>query len=98
MCMNHHRQISPQTQSSIESRKKRAIYQSWHRGCRETDQILGKFCDEHVQDMNEAEMTLFEAFLEEDDADIWAWLVGKQICPRSEYEQFMQHMPRMPKG
>ena len=92
--MEHHRQLSPLTQRSIEARKKRAIYQSWHRGCRETDQILGPFCDEHIDAMEEAELTLFEQFLEEDDADIWAWLVGKQECPKPEYEQFMTHMPR----
>lgn len=89
-------QISPQTQRSIEARKKRARYQSWHRGCKETDQILGPFCDSHIETMDEAALSLFERFLEEDDADIWAWLAAKQVCPTPEYEQFLQHMPRMP--
>ena len=93
--MSHSRQLSPQTQSSIVARRKRARYQSWHRGCRETDQILGPFCDAHIEAMDEDALSLYEQFLEEDDADIWAWLTGAQPCPIAEYERFMQHMPRM---
>ena len=64
---------------------KRLTYRSWHRGCKETDLVLGTYCAKHVDGLNEADLHLFEAFLDEDDAEIWAWLTEKTPCPKADY-------------
>ena len=64
---------------------KRLTYRSWHRGCKETDLVLGNYCAKHVEQLSEADLQLFEAFLDEDDAEIWAWLTEKTLCPKAEY-------------
>ena len=56
---------------------KRLHYRSWHRGCKETDLVLGAFADRHLPTLSPELLALYEALLEEDDADIWAWLTGK---------------------
>ena len=71
---------------------KRLTYRSWHRGCKETDVILGNYCDKYLGDMDEANLTLFEQFLDEDDAEIWAWLTEKTPCPNAAYEPMLSVM------
>jgi len=62
-------------------RKKRLKYQSWHRGCKETDVILGHFCDVYLEAMDDHALNEFEAILNEDDADLYRWLTGEQPVP-----------------
>ncbi len=58
-------------------RLKRLRYRSWHRGWKETDLILGQFADENLSKMDVATIDVYEKLLDENDADIWDWLVGK---------------------
>jgi antitoxin CptB len=71
---------------------KRLTYRSWHRGCKETDVILGNFCDAHLAEMSDAELHIFEQFLDEDDAEIWAWLTEKTPCPNHAYTPMLRIM------
>jgi antitoxin CptB len=71
---------------------KRLQYRSWHRGCKETDLVLGHYCSRRLDDMDEPHMALFEAFLDEDDADIWNWLTDKVPCPKPEYAPLIEEM------
>ncbi len=54
--------------------RKRILYQSWHRGCKETDVVLGPFAEIFLPDCSEAELAAFVALLDEDDWDIWHWI------------------------
>lgn len=63
----------------------RLTYRSWHRGCKETDLVLGTYCAENLATLNDEELRLFELFLDEDDAEIWNWLTEKTPCPSPEY-------------
>ena len=74
---------------------KRLTYRSWHRGCKETDLVLGNYCERHLQGLDAAALTLFETFLDEDDADIWNWLTDKTPCPKAEYAQLLAAMKGM---
>lgn len=64
---------------------KRLRYRSWHRGCKETDLVLGRYCDARIETLDEAALSRFEAMLDEEDSDIWAWLTDKTPCPKPEY-------------
>ena len=63
----------------MNDQKKRLRYQSWHRGCKETDDILGPFADAWLPDATNA--APFEALLKEEDWDIYRWLTGQQPMP-----------------
>lgn len=63
------------------TRLKRLHYRSWHRGCKETDLILGRFADARLPALETPFVDVYEQLLDEDDADIWSWLTGKAEAP-----------------
>lgn len=71
---------------------KRLTYRSWHRGCKETDLVLGTYCARNLAQLSDSHMQLFEAFLDEDDAEIWAWLTEKTPCPKAEYAPLLSDL------
>ena len=75
-------------------RLKRLQYQSWHRGCKETDLILGWFADEKLGKMSEQQLDIYEEFLNENDTDIWDWLVKKEVPNNSDYAEILQELTK----
>lgn len=71
---------------------KRLTYRSWHRGCKETDLVLGTYCANRIEGLSEDKLALFEAFLDEDDAEIWAWLTEKTPCPNPQYASLLDEL------
>jgi len=64
-----------------ETRLKRLRFRAWHRGTKEADLLIGGFADAHAAGWGEAEISWFEALLEEDDVDIMAWAIGTRTPP-----------------
>lgn len=60
---------------------KQLYYRSTHRGCKETDILLGKFADRYLSTFTDEELLLYETFLEESDMDIFQWVTGKAVPP-----------------
>ncbi len=73
-----------------EIRIKRLRYRSWHRGWKETDLILGRFADENLHKLPAEQLDIYEKLLDENDADIWDWLVEKQPVKNEEYKAILQ--------
>ena len=65
----------------METRLKRLRYRSWHRGCKETDIILGNFADDRLETLELPLLDVYERLLDEDDANIWDWITGKSLKP-----------------
>ena len=61
--------------------RKKLIYQSSHRGCKENDILLGNYAKHKIFEFNESEINLYKEFLDEDDWDIYNWIVGKTQTP-----------------
>jgi antitoxin CptB len=68
-----------------DTRLKRLKFRAWHRGFREADLILGPFADSHADSMTPAQLDEFEALLEQNDHDIYGWIVGR-APPPPEFE------------
>jgi antitoxin CptB len=60
---------------------KKIIYQSCHRGCKETDFILGDFAKAKVNQFDIGKLTLYQKLILEDDWNIYNWVVGRQETP-----------------
>ncbi len=61
--------------------KKKLIYRSCHRGCKETDFMLGRFVRSDISKLNEMELEQLTILLEESDSDIYRWLTGLKPVP-----------------
>lgn len=55
---------------------KRLRMRSWRRGMRETDLLLGGFADEQLAQMNATMLADYEALLEENDQELYSWIVA----------------------
>lgn len=58
------------------TRLRRLHYRAHHRGTREADHVVGGFFDARHHDWGEAELLWFEAFIDEQDADILSWVIN----------------------
>ncbi len=56
---------------------KRLLYRSMHRGCKETDILLGKFVVEKIHEFGDEKLKVYEQFINEDDALIYDWILDK---------------------
>lgn len=66
---------------ATETRKKRLLYQSGHRGTKESDLLLGAFAAAHLQSFDAAQLDRFEALLAENDGDLFDWISGRAAPP-----------------
>lgn len=67
--------------NQLEIMRKRLRYRSWHRGCKETDLILGHFAEQFLDVFGGEELQLFESLLDENDSDLFKWLTGEEQVP-----------------
>lgn len=58
--------------------KKQLLYRSQHRGCKETDILLGKFIVEKIDEFDDKKLQLYHELINEDDMMIYDWILGKE--------------------
>ena len=66
---------------ATETRRKRLLYQSSHRGTKESDLLLGAFAATHLGAFTAAQLDAYEAMLNENDGDLFDWITGRAAPP-----------------
>ncbi len=69
----------------MDDRRKKLKFRAWRRGFRELDLILGPFADSTLESLDEAGLDAFEALLNGDDQEVYAWVTDAADAP-SEFE------------
>lgn len=64
--------------------QKKLLYRSCYRGCKETDYLIGNYAKENIEKI--VDLNLYEAFLNENDGNIYDWIMNKIATP----EQYLQ--------
>lgn len=64
-----------------EHRLKRMKMRAWHRGMKEMDFILGRFSDDNLSTLEEADLDALDALMEENDQDLYKWVSGQEEAP-----------------
>lgn len=64
-----------------DDRLKRLKIQSWRRGTKEMDMVLGPYSDTELVTLDEAQITLYDALLNENDLDLYQWVTGQEPTP-----------------
>jgi len=65
----------------LETRRKRLHFRSWHRGTKEADLLFGSFAERHLPEFGPEQIARYEALLEVDDPDLFAWIMGRKPVP-----------------
>lgn len=65
----------------VENLRRQLRFRSWHRGTREMDLIMGSFADAHLPNFTPNQLKAYEAFLVENDPDIYDWYCGRGDLP-----------------
>lgn len=74
---------SSRTSADLDPRRKRILFRAWHRGIREMDLIMGKFCDANIAGLSDDDLDAFELLIEVPDRDLFAWLTGAMDTPEN---------------
>ena len=69
---------------ATETRRKRLLYQSAHRGTKESDLLLGAFAAAHLTAFTPAQLDRYEAMLDETDQDLFDWIGGRAVPPANK--------------
>ncbi|RKP19187.1 DUF339-domain-containing protein [Rozella allomycis CSF55] len=72
--------------STFEKRMSRLVYQSRKRGILENCLMLGQFAERNLKEMSNDDIVEYERLLEENDWDIYYWIVGERKVP-NEFER-----------
>ena len=73
---------SPQASNlSQDTRQRRILFRSWHRGMREMDLVLGRFADAELASLGSSELDDYELLLEAQDRDVFSWLTFEAETP-----------------
>lgn len=75
--------------SKYDYLKKKLLYKSTHRGCKETDLLFSKFVNQYLDYMNEAELLDYEIILNQTDADVVSWVMGHTDVPKNLQSSIM---------
>jgi antitoxin CptB len=70
----------------MEQSLKQILYRSTHRGCKETDFLIGEFVKAKLAEIYD--LKIFSDFLQEDDWNIYDWLLNKQQEP-AQYKKIV---------
>lgn len=69
------------TDDTLQTRLARARFRAWRRGFREADLILGPFVDAEGSCLGPEELDALEAILDQDDHQLYAWILGNAPTP-----------------
>ena len=69
----------------LDTRRKRLLFRSWHRGTKEADLLLGSFAERHLAGFTPEQVDRYETLLGADDADLLAW-IARRAAPPAERE------------
>lgn len=70
---------------TLDIQRKKLRIRAWRRGFKEADLILGRFCDDHVGTMDAQALDAFERLLDQQDQDVYGWIIGRTETP-AEFE------------
>lgn len=67
--------------AGLDPRRKRLLFQSWHRGTREMDLLLGRFADREIGAMDAALLDAYEGLMQVPDGELFAWITERAAVP-----------------
>lgn len=76
----------------LDIRRRRAAYRAAHRGTKEMDWLLSRFATARLENMNDAELTEFEALLAAPDPELQVWIMDTSTVPDDRYAALIREL------
>ena len=73
--------MTGRSSEGLDERRRRILFRAWRRGVRETDLIVGRFADAHIEVFDAAGLDDFERLIEATNAELYAWVSGVEQPP-----------------
>jgi antitoxin CptB len=73
--------MTERSSAGLDKRRRRLLFRAWRRGVREMDLIVGRFADATIDKFDDTALDQFEQLIEVPNAELYAWIVGKQTVP-----------------
>ena len=67
--------------AGLDSRRRKLLFRSWHRGTREMDLVFGRFADDHIDALDTHDLDCLEGLLEQADTRLHKWITGEEAVP-----------------
>lgn len=80
------------TEETLENKRKRLVFRSWHRGTKEMDQILGSFANKYIPVFSESELDAYEELLENSDPEMYDWICGRVDVPANKNSDILEKL------
>ncbi|MEN3976676.1 succinate dehydrogenase assembly factor 2 [Emcibacter sp. SYSU 3D8] len=75
---------------SLDVTRKKLRFRAWHRGTKEADLMMGRFADTYLQGFGADDLAVFSALLEEQDLDVYGWVIGRDPVPPEHRTRVME--------
>lgn len=75
---------------TLENRRKRLRFRSWHRGTQEMDLLIGSFADAHLDAFDADQLARFEALLDVPEPVVYDWILGRTVAPSEFHHDVLQ--------
>ncbi len=77
--------------NKIKLLKDEILYRSIHRGCKETDFLIGKYAENEMDNLEEDDLLILKDLIGEDDMMIYDWILQKIDYPE-KYSNLLAKM------
>ena len=67
--------------TGLDTRRRKLLFRSWHRGMREMDLVLGRFADAEIAGLTEDEIDQYEKLLDIPDTEFLPMVTGEIPVP-----------------
>lgn len=74
---------------TLDVTRKKLRFRAWHRGTKEADLMMGRFADAYLREFGAEELGQFSALLEEQDLDVYGWVIGRDPVPEEHRTRVM---------
>ena len=73
--------MTERSSAGLDERRRKLLFRAWRRGVRETDLIVGRFADAHIDKFDDTGLDDFERLMEAPNAALYAWVIGAEAIP-----------------
>ncbi|WP_410521729.1 succinate dehydrogenase assembly factor 2 [Ehrlichia minasensis] len=74
--------LSINVMDELLTKRKKLLYRSLHRGCKEMDIILGNFASYYIHLLSDKDIEAYEKIVDTNDHQLYKYITGEELIPQ----------------